>query len=143
MLKILHPVDGSENALRATGKLVESLTWYAEPPRIVLMAVHLPVPRYPNMNLVISEEMIDRYYKDELDSMLEPSRKILDGANTAYDVCTRIGGIAESIVGQAHDAGSDLIVMGTRGMGALAGVVMGSVATRVLHLATTPVLLVP
>jgi nucleotide-binding universal stress UspA family protein len=42
----------------------------------------------------------------------------------------------------AGELGCDLIVMGTHGRGAVAGMVMGSVANRVLHLAPCPVQLV-
>jgi nucleotide-binding universal stress UspA family protein len=43
---------------------------------------------------------------------------------------------------QATQSGSDLIFMGTRGMTALSNMVLGSVATRVLHLAHIPVVLI-
>ena len=42
----------------------------------------------------------------------------------------------------ANDLACDLIVMGTHGRSGFAGLVMGSVASRVLHLADCPVLLV-
>jgi nucleotide-binding universal stress UspA family protein len=54
----------------------------------------------------------------------------------------RIGAAAEVIVAYAAEQGCDAIVMGTRGMGAVAGVVMGSVAQKVVHLASVPVTLV-
>ncbi len=38
--------------------------------------------------------------------------------------------------------GVDVIVMGTRGMGALANLALGSTATKVVHLAEVPVTLV-
>jgi nucleotide-binding universal stress UspA family protein len=142
MLKCLLPVDGSSNAVRATQKLVDSLGWYKEPPRIDLLAVHLPVPRFPNMELVVSESMIERYYRDEWESMLAPSRKVLDVAGVKYSEHTRVGSIAESIMEHAAQAGSDMIYMGTRGMTALSNMVLGSVATRVIHLATIPVVLI-
>jgi len=59
-----------------------------------------------------------------------------------YTVHTVVGSIAESIVEQAKQSGSDMIYMGTRGMTALSGMVLGSVATKVLHLAHVPVVLV-
>jgi nucleotide-binding universal stress UspA family protein len=49
---------------------------------------------------------------------------------------------AFAIVDYARDHGIDLIVMGTHGRGALAHLVMGSVAERVVRLASCPVLTV-
>lgn len=49
---------------------------------------------------------------------------------------------AAAIVDQAKEAGATLIVMGTRGTSNLAGLVIGSVSHKTLHLATCPVLLV-
>ena len=53
MLRVLLPVDGSKSAVRAAQKLIETLGWYKERPRIDLLAVHLPVPRVPNMSVVV------------------------------------------------------------------------------------------
>ena len=142
MLNVLLPVDGSECSIRATEKLVEMLGRCNSPPQIDLLAVHLPVPRFPNMSLVISDEMIQRYYDEECGRILAPSRAVLDAAGAKYAVHRRIGPIAENIVEQAKQAQSDLICMGTRGMTPLANMVLGSVANRVLHLARIPVLLV-
>jgi nucleotide-binding universal stress UspA family protein len=49
---------------------------------------------------------------------------------------------AYAIVDYARDHGIDLIVMGTHGRGALAHLVMGSVAERVVRIASCPVLTV-
>ena len=142
MLKVLLPVDGSESAARATHKLIETLGWYKEQPSVDLLAVHLPVPRFPNMSVVVSDEMLERYYADECEIMLAPSRKALDAAGVRYTVRTRVGAIAESIIEQARQSGSNMIYMGTRGMTALSNMVLGSVTTRVLHLAHIPVVLI-
>ena len=50
---------------------------------------------------------------------------------------------AHMIDAAAREAGADLIVVGTRGHTALAGLLVGSVTQRLLHLATCPVLAVP
>jgi nucleotide-binding universal stress UspA family protein len=142
MLKVLLPVDGSESAVRTTQKLMESLGWYKERPTIDLLAVHLPVPRFPNMGVVISDEMLERYYAEECEDMLAPSKKALDTAGVKYTAHTLVGRIAESIIEQAKQSGSDMIYMGTRGMTALSNMALGSVATRVLHLAHIPVVLI-
>ena len=142
MVKVLLPVDGSPSAVRATQKLIETLGWYKASPAIDLLAVHLPVPRVPNMGNFVSKEMLQQYYDDECQAMLAPSRKLLDAAGVAYTTHQVIGPIAESIAEQAAKLGSGMICMGTRGMSALANMALGSVTTRVLHLAQVPVLLI-
>ncbi len=54
-----------------------------------------------------------------------------------------LGGPAPAIAKLADEAGADLIVAGSRGHSALAGVLLGSVAQRLLHLAHSPVMVVP
>jgi nucleotide-binding universal stress UspA family protein len=53
------------------------------------------------------------------------------------------GGPAHVIADAATKVGADLIVTGSRGHTALAGIMLGSVAQRLLHLAHCPVLVVP
>jgi nucleotide-binding universal stress UspA family protein len=142
MVKVLLPVDGSPSAVRATQKLIATLGWYKESPAIDLLAVHLPVPRVPNMSNFVSKEMLQQYYDDECQAMLAPSRELLDAAGVAYATHQAVGPIAESITEQATKLGSGMICMGTRGMSALANMALGSVTTRVLHLAQVPVLLI-
>jgi nucleotide-binding universal stress UspA family protein len=50
---------------------------------------------------------------------------------------------AHAIADAAREVGADLIVVGTRGDGAVAGLVLGSVTLRLLHVAPCPVLAVP
>ena len=142
MLKVLLPVDGSENAVRATQALINTLGWYKEQPAVDLLAVHLPVHRFPNMSLVVSDEMLERYYAEESDDMLVASRKALDAAAVKHTVHKLVGPIAECIIDHAKQSGSDMIYMGTRGMTALENMLLGSVTTRVLHLAHIPVVLI-
>lgn len=52
-------------------------------------------------------------------------------------------GRAAAIAQVADECGSDLIVMGTRGLSRIAGAVIGSVSHEVIHLTTRQVLLVP
>jgi nucleotide-binding universal stress UspA family protein len=118
------------------------LGWYKSSPQIDLLAVHLPVPRLHNMGLVVSKQMLERYYAEESAAMLAPSKKILDAAKVKYTAHSAVGSIAETIIEQARQSDSDMICMGTRGMSALASMALGSVAARVLHLADIPVMLI-
>ena len=142
MLRLLLPVDGSQSALRATRTLIESIAWYKEPPAIDVLTVHLPVPRFANMGLVVSNDMIERYYDEECAEMLAPSKAALAAAGVNFTAHRRVGSIAESIIEQAKHSASNMMYMGTRGRTALANMVLGTVATKVLHLAHIPVVLV-
>ena len=142
MLKVLLPVDGSEASVRAPGELIAMLAWFKERPAIELLAVHLPVPRLPNMKLVVSDEAIERYYAEETGAMVAASRKALDAAGIQYTVHKLVGPVAESIVDHARAKRCDMIYIGTRGMTGAAAALLGSTATKVLHLSSTPVLLV-
>jgi nucleotide-binding universal stress UspA family protein len=122
--------------------LVKTLGWYKSSPQIDLLAVHLPVPRLHNMGLVVSKQMLERYYAEESAAMLAPSKKILDAAKVKYTAHSAVGSIAATIIEQARQSDSDMICMGTRGMSALASMALGSVAARVLHLADIPVMLI-
>ena len=104
--------------------------------------MHLAVPQFPNMSLVISDGMLNRYYTEECEAMLAPSRKALDATGVSYIAYRLVGPIAETIVEQAKQLDSTMIYMGTRGMTALSNMVLGSVTTRVLHLAHIPVVLI-
>jgi nucleotide-binding universal stress UspA family protein len=55
---------------------------------------------------------------------------------------TLFGYAAREIVTDAQEHGADVIVMGSRGRGDLAGLVLGSTAHKVIHLADRPVLIV-
>jgi len=76
---------------------------------------------------------------DLLQETLEALRSA--GAKASGKVKTAVvGRTASVIVETAREEGADLIVMGTRGLSDLAGVVLGSVTHKVLHLASCPVL---
>lgn len=142
-MKILLAVDGSENSARATHRLLESLRHYREPPFIEVLTVHLPVPNVPHLTTMVPREVIDKYYADESGVLLKPVCATLDEADVRHQAKTRIGPIAETIVSEAKEHKFDCIWMGTHGRTAIGNMVLGSVATRVLHLADVPVVLVP
>jgi nucleotide-binding universal stress UspA family protein len=53
------------------------------------------------------------------------------------------GDTANAIVDAANREGAKVIIIGTRGLSKLPSVVLGSVAYKVLHLATKPVFVIP
>lgn len=75
---------------------------------------------------------------------LQRLRAELEAAGAAHvDTCLELDSPTRKIVEQARIGGHSLIVMGTRGRGALAQVMVGSVAMNVARLAPVPVLFIP
>jgi nucleotide-binding universal stress UspA family protein len=143
VLKILLAVDGSESAARATQKLIETAGWYKEPLEIELVTVHLPLPHVGGFaGAVVSHDMVEKYYSEEGGKALAPARKLLDAAGVRYVPHILVGEIAQSLVVHAQKTGCKMLYMGTRGMSAMSNLMVGSVATKVLHLSTVPVVLI-
>ncbi len=142
-MKILLAVDGSEGAAQATRKLVEATRAFKEAPGIELVTVHLPVPPVGGFaGSVVPRDAIEQYYREEGEKALAPSKRILDEAKVGYTAHILVGDIARTIVEQAQKLHCEMIYMGTRGKGAVSSVLLGSVSTKVLHLAHVPVVLV-
>jgi nucleotide-binding universal stress UspA family protein len=141
-MKILLAVDGSKPSLDAVQCLIDHAGWYAEKPKVELLTVHLPVPKLPNMGKAVSKAQIQKYYDEEGEASLAMAKKRLDLSKIPYQARVLVGPVAETIVKHARDTRCDLIYVGTRGMTELGKALLGSTATKVLHISETPVLLV-
>jgi nucleotide-binding universal stress UspA family protein len=140
-MKILLPVDGSECALRAVEHLISHSAWFRDLPEIHLLHVHAPIP-IGRVQAHVGKETLHAYYLEESQASLLEAQQKIDAAGCAHTTHIHVGQPAEVIAKLAAEQGCDLIVMGTHGRGGIAGLVTGSVANRVLHLASCPVLLV-
>lgn len=84
--------------------------------------------------------------EDEIQAEVRRQAKELSGEGIETSVEIRsvmLGGPAHVIKEIADEAGADLIVAGTRGHSPVAGLLLGSVTQRLLHIARRPVLAVP
>ena len=137
-MKILVAVDGSKPSVKVVQQLIEHSDWYRERPEVELVTVHLPVPKVARM----PKGQLDKYYAEEGEGMLAAAKKKLDAAGVPYRARILVGPIAESLVKHAKDQRCDIIYIGTRGMSELGAALVGSTATKVLHISEIPVLLV-
>jgi nucleotide-binding universal stress UspA family protein len=142
-MNILLAVDGSKNSLDAVANIIAHANWFKVPPKVQLLHVHLPVP---TVGAVFghgpSKEVLDRYYTEEGDKALETAKSMLDKARIPHADSILVGDPAATIVDHATRSECELICMGTRGLGAAASLVLGSVANKVLHMTDLPVLMV-
>ena len=140
-MKILLAVDGSDVALRAVDHLIGHVSWFREMPEIHLLHVQPPIP-IGRALAHVSKETLQAHYMDESREHLQEAQQKLDAAGRFHTTHIHVGQAPEVIAKLAGELGCDLVVMGSHGRSGIAGLVMGSVATRVLHLAPCPVLLV-
>ena len=138
MKKILVPVDGSENASRVVRHVLTLAGELREPLDIHLLNVQHPFPG----TIKGVAEQARQYHQEQGEAALAGARKLLDDAKVKYSYHVSVGEAAPTVAKFAGELQCDLVIMGTRGMGSLANMVMGSVATKVLHLVHVPVMLV-
>lgn len=138
MTTVLVPMDGSEAALRALDHAVRRLAGGAGEIRLLNVQPQIP----SSVGDFVGADTIRGYHQDEGERALGEAKARLARANVPHSVEIRVGQIAETIAEHAAETGCDEIVMGSRGMGGISSVLIGSVAMRVLHRATVPVTIV-
>ena len=139
MLRILVPVDGSDNSLRAVRFLIQKASLFRDPANIHLLNVQHP---FPGTLRGVHREAQKEHHDEGL-RMLVDARKLLDDAGVPYEHHIVVGEAPQVIAQFVTDHGIQQVVMGTRGLGTVAGMLLGSVTTKLMHLVHVPVLLVP
>jgi nucleotide-binding universal stress UspA family protein len=145
MPNVLLPVDGSDNSIRGVNAACRQVA-QCQP-----VTVHLLNVQPPNHSKLVtkylSQDLIDKFHQEEGETALQSARSRLDDAAIAYTSHVEVGDVAQTIARYARELGCDQVILGTRGLGsgeiaALSGLLLGSIATKVLHLVDVPVTLV-
>ncbi|MEO9294299.1 MAG: universal stress protein [Nitrososphaera sp.] len=140
MEKILVPIDGSENSRRALEHAV-SMAKNASASITILHVIDMPPTVY-----IESQKLLDQL----LASFRQESAKVLDefrtlaqnlGVNVVQTAAVE-GDAAKTIVQYADRGGFDLIVIGSRGLGGVKGLLLESVSAAVVQTAKIPVMVV-
>lgn len=144
MPRFLIPIDGSENALRAVQYVIGLARELREQPDIVLLDVQPPIPMKDLLFDGRPSELhrLEAPLRERGAAVLEPPAAALKAAGIPSQPVVEIGEPAPAISRVAGSHHCDLIVMGARGLTAIDSVILGSVSTRVIHLAQVPVVLV-
>jgi nucleotide-binding universal stress UspA family protein len=134
---IIWATDGSESADRALPTALD-LTAEAHGRLLVVHAdAHLG-GRAGGVPVIADEENVQSELVSKVNELVESgidaSFRVVKGTNKDP---------ADLIAAVATDVDADVIVVGTRGHGRVAGMLLGSVTQRLLHVAPCPVLAVP
>ena len=139
MRKILVPVDASESALHAAKYAIVLAN---DNPAIQLHVLNVQEPFEGRTHAYLSHQEAKLIQSADSQRVLQPIMQLLDDASVAYRADWRVGNTAPTIAAYAEEIGCESIVMGTRGLGLVGNLVMGSVANKVVHLVNVPVTLV-
>ena len=142
MKKLLVPVDNSPNALRALDYAISLARGEHSPIELHIVTAHESAFDNPRALAYFPKEKLDRMLQEQCESILRPAVEKVEAAGVRFTSEILVGSIPQAIVDRAEALGCEGIVMGTRGMGAVGNLVLGSVATKVIHLTKFPVTLV-
>jgi nucleotide-binding universal stress UspA family protein len=136
MAKVLIPVDGSENAMRAVRHAVnQSLAKGG-------LEAHLLYVRAPfswGLARIAGRKQHDSLWRDAAEQVLAPARALLRRHGIPHAVHVDSGGRAEAIHRAAQRLHVDKIVMGTARKHSLTRIFQDSVTSRVIEIARVPV----
>ena len=139
-MKILIPVDGSETSTRALKHAQALARSFAKPGKLIVVAVDDAL--FPGVERKIGAEAAQRHHQENFERMLAPARKALARSTVPVAFVEVVDAVADGILGVAAKQKADLIVMGSRGSGAIKGTLLGSVSMKVLAGAQVPVTIV-
>ncbi|MGL4230295.1 MAG: universal stress protein [Casimicrobium sp.] len=139
-MKVLLPVDGSAHTKKMLAYLTTHEGLLGSSPEFVVLNVQLPIP--PRAAKAVGKEIVASYHHAESEAVMNPVCKFLDRHSANYKTRSVVGNAAEEILKAAKKDKVDLIVMGSRGQGSIASMLLGSVAQKVLTQSDVPVMVV-
>jgi nucleotide-binding universal stress UspA family protein len=139
-MKILVPVDGSRYTKRMLAYLSAHDEWLGAQQVYTLLHVTPSVP--PRAAAVLDKAVLAGYYEDEAEKVFKPIRTFFAKRSIQAQFVAKTGHAAEVICQTADKGRFDLVMLGSHGQSALANLVMGSVATKVVAGCQAPVLIV-
>lgn len=134
---IVAAIDGSERSWQAL-KCAQDLA-------IKFAAKLIVVHAYPHTSDLHDFEGYDKLVSQRQDTgqkILETGCQLISDADIEWETDLLEGPAADAILAAAEARMADLIVMATRGMGAVRGLLFGSVTSKVSHYAACSVLVV-
>jgi nucleotide-binding universal stress UspA family protein len=141
MTTLLIPVDGSDYSLKAVDYAVYRARESKTPIEVHLLNVQMALASV-NVKLFVSAESLESYYRDEGHRALEAPLARAKSAGLIVMPHIGVGDPAKIIIDYVAEKEADEIIMGSHGRGAIAGAFVGSVAQKVVHLSSVPVVLV-
>ena len=142
VVRILTPVDGSPASLRAVDFAIGMLAQAPGGSLVLLNVQNVGIVDPLGVAAMAPPDWFGDVASRASERALSSAVNKCERANIACKALVRSGHVARTIAEAAREEGAGHIVMGTRGLGGIQGLLLGSVATQVIHLAETPITLI-
>lgn len=136
--KILVPLDGSKNSIRALEMAISIAKQFEA---TVIGAYSMNIQPHSEFQTTTS---ISKEWKNEAQKILDDAKKVALQNSVDFKEKRMTGNIGYNLIKLAHDKKENfsLIVMGSRGRSVVKELFLGSVSNYVIHTSRIPVLVV-
>lgn len=141
MQNILVPIDGSDASLRALKEAIKMAQQNKEDCTLHVLNVQPPLISN-NAARFFTADVLKDYYDDAGKEALDRARELLATIEIPHQIYIEVGPVVDIITKYVNEYDCGYLVMGTRGLGAVPGLLLGSVTTKVLNAVNIPVTLV-
>ena len=140
---IVVGTDGSDTATQAVREAVDLAS--AVGAKLEIVSAYAPVPA-GRLNEERRQAPEDVQWaineREDVDTTLEAAAVVARGAGVEVEVYARQGDPADAILDVAEERGSDLVIVGNRGMTGAKRFLLGSVPNKISHHAPCSVLII-
>ena len=137
--KIFFASDGSDNAHRAglaAIELAQDLSLKS------IIVIHIAISPPAQSRMIKADFDAHTLLEEDAKEIMKQTFEEIDKAGLSAEVHVAIGDPADEIVKIAKNEDADLLVIGSRGLGSITGVLIGSVSQKIVHEASCPVMIV-
>lgn len=145
MDNILLPSDGSEFSLKAARYACEFLKRSHGSQLTLLHVGDIPKDLLANgymQDMALDPEFVRKVLEERNNQVLQRTTDIFTEAGIEVNILLQIGNPVDVICQLVQEKNFDLVILGSRGLGELKGLLLGSVSDRVSHMVKCPVLIV-
>lgn len=139
---IVSATDGSEQSLRAAN-VAAALSRTNDAKLFIVTVVRPPEGWWGIVGAPPPAESLGNALSEAQRAVLEKTVEAVDLTGVRYETVEEVGDPANQLAQFAEAQKADLIVIGQRGAGLVERIMVGSVADRLVHIASMPVLVVP
>ncbi|QSO46417.1 universal stress protein [Alicyclobacillus mengziensis] len=136
--RFLVPIDGSVHSTKAVETAIELIQSLRQKPFVTLLHVNHTPPIIDNYDVNID---IEEVVKREGQKILRPASERLKAMGIRFEAISLKGEPVNQICALAKKGDYDMVIMGSRGLGRVSELVLGSVSRQVIQHVQCPVLI--